>query len=477
MEDGSPTAPPPRRRRGARLLRDLRFRDHTRGSLLRSLFLLSVPLVTTSLSSVAFQLADLGFISRLGEDAVTAVVVSNQTFRQIVMIIVMGAGFGAQSIISRLIGDGRLDDAEHVAGQVVTGGFLFSLVIAVLGISLAEPMLALMNTSPEVRELGVPYLRLAMALHFGFVFVILFQAVLNGAGDATTPMVIAIMQSLVSLVFEWALIFGRLGLPELGVAGVAWGQGSGQLVCITLSLSVLLRGRSRVHVRLRHLVPDPRVMLAILGMAWAPALQMAGSFLVNAYFLILAGDFGPKAQAAYSIGMRISMVGPMFAFPIAGAAATLVGQNLGAGSVPRAWRALWTGLAVHAGLLVTIAAVLAFGRDPILGAFTDDPEVLRIGRELVLYQAGAFVFFSVYFVLFRALQGAGEVLPPMVLSVVNSVAVTLPLGWYLATRTDAGPTGLFVAMLVGAGTVTVALALWTLTGRWTRRVPQEPPPG
>lgn len=468
MSGAAPDTPPSTPPAGSGLWARMRERDHTRGHLAASLFVLAAPLLATSLSQVVFQLSDLKFISDIGEEAVTAVVVTNQSFRQVVMILVMGAGFGAQGMISRMVGQGRIDDADHAAGQIVTAGFLVSIAVAAVGLLFGEPMLAVMNVAPHVQELALPYLRIAFCMSFGWIFATLFGAILGGAGDATTPMLITLLQLFVSLSAEFALVYGYTPFPEYRVESIAVGQALGQLVGMTIALSVLFRGRARVHVRLRHLAPDPAVLRQLFRQAWAPAFQMVANFLVNVYFLRLAGDFGDKAQAAYSIGLRISMVGPMLAFPLAGACATLVGQNLGAGSVRRAWHSLWVGLAAHASLLCTVGTALLVWREPFVRLFADDPDVIALGSELVLYQAGSFYAWAFYFVCVRALQGAGDVVVPMALSTMNALLVTLPAGWYLATQAGRGPTGLFQATLIGAVVVTFALGLYVATGRWTR---------
>lgn len=448
-----------------------RDRDHTRGSLLASLAVLALPLLATSLATVGFQLVDLGFVSRLGEDATTAVIVANQSIRQLLFMFVMGASFGAQGLVARRIGERDVDGAERVTGQVVLIGAAFSLGVAVLGVAAPEAILRAMNVSDAVVAVGVSYVRWILLLNSGFVFVFLFNAVLNGAGDATTPLLITVVQTAVSLAAEWVLIFGAGPLPALGIDGVALGVAAGQLVGLALAARVLFRGASRVHLRRHHLRPDAAVIRRILALAWPPGLQMIGGFLVTVWFLRLAGEFGGRAQAAYSIGLRLSMVGPMLAFPLAGACATLVGQNLGAGDRGRAWRALGVGLAVHATLLWSLALALFAFRTPILAAFSDDPEVIRIGSELLAWQAGAFGFMGLYFVFFRALQGAGDVLVPMALSLGNSLLVTLPLGAWLAREGGGGlgPTGLFVASFAGAGVVTLATGAWVASGRWTHR--------
>ena len=447
----------------------MRDRDHTQGNLWMSLLVLATPLLATSLSSVAFQLGDLKLISAIGEEAVTAVVVTNQSFRQIVMILLMGASFGAQGMISRLVGEGRLDSAEHVAGQIVLAGGVISVLVATAGLVLGEYVLELMNTSPQVTALALPYLRISFVMSFGWIFVAFFAAILNGAGDSTTPMIVTLIHTAISLAAEYLLIYGYFGVPAMRIESVAVGQAVGQVLGVIISLAVLFRGTSRVHVRKQHLVPDPEVLVAIFKQAWAPALQMVGSFLVNVYFLRLAGEFSDKVQTAYSIGLRISMVGPMIAFPLAGACATLVGQNLGAGNVRRAWQSMWVGLAAHATILISIGVGLVIYRVEFTGFFTDDPEVIQLGSELLLYQGAAFIGWAFYFVFFRTLQGAGDVLIPMVMSTVNSLLITLPIGWYLATQANWGATGLFAATLTGAITVTAMTGAYIATGRWAEK--------
>jgi len=456
---------------GARssFLKRWRHRDHTRGNIFVSLAVLALPLIATSLlGGVLFQLVDLKLVSGLGEAATTAVIVTNQSWRQILTMAVMGASFGAQGQISRYVGAGDTDAAEHVAGQLVVLGIGVSCVVAVLGVAFARPMLEIMHVSAEVLEVGLPYVRLVFLLNLGFVFVFLFNAILNGAGDTSTPLVIMLTQTLVALVAEWCLIYGRLGAPQLGIRGVAIGLAIGHLTTMVLAFRVLFRGSSRVHLRRRHMIPDLRVIRGITALAWPPALQMMSGFLVSFFFIRLTGDFGDKAQTAYSIGLRLSMVGPMLSFPLAGACATLVGQNLGAGNTRRAWQVLGAGLLVHVAMLWSFAAIIFVFRKAILGLFTQDPEVIHIGSDLLFYQALSFVFVAFHLVFFRALQGAGDVVVPMIFSLVNALGLTVPLGVWLSTSRGMGPNGLFLASLIGAVAITLVTGVWVASGRWTR---------
>lgn len=454
-----------------------RHRDHTRGGLLTSLWVLSAPLLVSSLAGgVVFQLVDLGFLSRLGEEPMAAVIIANQGLRQFVMLALMGASFGAQALIARAVGEGSAERAGQLAGQVLLLGGAFYLVVALAGGFFPHTLFSLPGADASFYPYGVPYVRLAFVLSFGLVGVFLFNAILTGAGDTATPLFVQLLQTAAVLSAEWVLIFGHLGAPALGVRGVAIGAAIGQTAAMTLGLTVLFRGGARVHLRRRHLVPDPRVMREILALSWPPALHMMSALVTTFVFIRLAGRFGESVQAAYAIGLRLGMIVPAVCFPLATSCATLVGQSLGAGDVRRAWRAVGAGLLVNSPIMLTFALLTFLFRTPILSAFSDDPAVIGLGSEYLLYMSGAIASWAFYFVFLRALQGAGDVLVPMAFSLGNTFLLAIPLAYSLVTWTDAGPTGIWTAQLVSSICVTLATGAWLATGRWTRRAQTFPEP-
>jgi putative MATE family efflux protein len=465
----------PNPQRTAGRLSGWRDRDHTRGSLVGSLFVLALPMMASSLIFVAFQLTDLSFLARLGEAPMTAVIIVNQTLRQFVMMLVMGMSFGAQALIARAVGEGDIDRAERIAGQVVVLGGFAALLVACVGLFAAEALFSLPGPDESFRPYGVPYLRLTYLLAFGMMGVQLFSAILGGAGDTTTPLFVTAIQTGVAVFAEWLLIFGNLGAPELGVQGVALGIATGQVVAMTLGLVVLFRGRSRVHLRRRHLRPDPALLKQVLKLSWPPAIQMATNVAMTFTYLRLAGHFGETVQTAYAIGLRLGMIVPMIGFPLAGAAATLVGQALGSGNPRRAWHAIRVGLLVHGSVLWSFALVLLFFRADVMGLLTSDPEVIAIGTEYLLYLAGAFFAWAFYFVFLRSLQGAGDMLVPMVIS-LGSTLLAIPLAITLSLHTDLGRQGLWIAFLTSSWISTLGTGLRVATGRWARRAPHSPAP-
>jgi len=460
-------APPDAERRRPRI--DWRGRDHTRGRLTMSLLVLALPGLATSLSSVVFQLVDLTFISRLGDAAMASVVIVNQTLRQTFFMLLMGASFGTQALVAAAVGSGNVERAEHIAGQAIAIGASISLLLMCLGGFFPELLFSLPGPNPSFYEYGVPYVRLVFLLNFGVVGTLFFNSILAGAGDTTTPLFIMLFQAAVAISAEWLLIFGNLGAPALGVEGVAIGIAIGQISAMLVGLTVLFRGGARVHLRRHHVIPDLPVMRRIIRLSWPPAVQMLGSVATTYLFLRLTGEFGDAVQAAYAIGLRLGMIAPMVCFPLAGACATIVGQTLGAGKVPRAWRALGTGLAIHATVMFGFAGALLAFRNEILQFFTQDPEVLVVASEYLWYLAFSFMLWAFYFVFMRSLQGAGDVLVPMAISMGTTFGVTLPLAWVLVRYTSLGATGIWRAQLVGSVLLTLGTGFWVATGRWTRR--------
>jgi putative MATE family efflux protein len=427
---------------------------------------LSTPMLASAGLMMAFQLADLSFLAQLGDGPMAAVIIANQTLRQFVMMLLMGMSFASQALIARAIGKGDSERAEHVAGQLVLIGAVFSVLVACVGLAIPDLLFRVAGSDPSFAPYGVPYIRLIFALTFGMAGFQLFNAILAGAGDTTTPFYVMMVQTVVSIAAEWILIFGHLGAPELGVRGVAIGSATGQLIATAIGLAVLFRGRARIHLRRRHIKPDLATIRHILKLSWPPSLQMGVQALVVVIYVRLAGGFGESVQAAYAIGLRIGMLGPMICFPLASACATLVAQALGAGNVPRARHALRVGLALHCAVMWTIAAALYCFRAELMHLLSDDPAVIEVGTEYLQYLAGAFACWALYFVYFRALQGAGDMLVPMLISVGVSLGISVPLAYLLSNTM--GRQGLWLAFLITAAAVTAGTTWRVVSGRWIR---------
>lgn len=455
------------------LLERFRGRDHTRGSILASVAVLSLPSILMSVVGFGtFQLIDLRFLSQLGSAEVAAAGAANQTLRQAFMLLILGLTVATQMMIARLVGEGRVEQAEHAAGQ----SFLLGAAIAALGAVTCglfpEFFVALVTRDPEVAALGAIYVRIAFLTLGVMVSVQVFTSVLSGAGDSTTPMFISLCITPMSILAEWVLAFGHLGAPALGIAGIALGAALGGVTGAGVALWALFAGRCRVHLRARHLVPDPAQLRRLIALAWQPALHMVARTLIVVFFMALAGRLGGKVQAAYTIGLRVEMLAIMVAFPVANACATLVGQNLGAGDRRRVWQAVAAAAAVEAALLWPAAAALFLWRTQLVAWFASDPEVAAMATEYLGYSVVILLFYGFYFVAFRTLQAAGDMRTPMWISVSTALGLGAPLGYGLSTYTDLGASGMWMANFAYAMVNSALMMSWLLAGRWLDRAPR-----
>ena len=460
----------------ARGLARFRDHDHTRGSLVRSIAILALPAIVTSVAAQgSFQIVELWFLGELGPEAMAAAGSTNQTLRQIVFLLVLGLTSGSQMLIARAVGERDDAAAARVAGQTLVAGGSLWLLATVAGLFFAEPLVRLVTDDPAVIALGAAYIRVAFPFLITAIFTQLVTGILAGAGESTTPMIVGFIGTPLMLLGEWALGFGKLGLPALGVEGIAWGQGLGSAVGMVLLVAVLLGGRTRIHVRGHDLRFDGAVFARLAAVAWQPSLHMIARTSIVVGFMALAGRLGRDVQAAYTIGLRVEMLPIMIAFPLANACATMVGQNLGAGSLPRAWASIRVAYLLELALLWPCAAVVFFFRDSIAGAFSDDPAVVALASEYLFYASIVLGFYGLYFASFRALQAAGDMVSPMIIS-VSVAAIGLPVGWWLATRSGLGATGMWIANM-GYAAVNCALTIgWLWAGRWARRFENASPP-
>jgi putative MATE family efflux protein len=470
--DSSPKDLNPKRglsRGGLRALaQQFTHRDHTQGRLLISILVLALPAVLASSGMALFQLFDLRFLGQIGGEAVAAAGATNQTLRQIFQVSAFGLSVAIQMMIAFAIGRAALEEAEHIAGQ----SFLITSLLALLSIvsvGLFPNFFVSLIVNEEAVPMAEAYARITF---FFFAFNIFAQAangILVGSGDATTPMMIGLLQVPVAIFFEWALAFGHFGFPALGVEGIAYGTAIGGAFSFSMATFILFSGHSRVHLRVQHLRPDWAMLARIGKTMWQPALQMIARSAMIMVFMFLAGRIGSHVQAAYTIGLRIEMIAVMIAFPIANACATLVGQNLGAGNVDRAWRSVYVSAAVEVCILGPGAVALYLFRDAAVAVFTDDPAVAPHASEYLRYVSFILGFWGIYFVAFRALQAAGDMITPMLISLALALGLGAPLAIYLSSQPEYGASGMWIANVVYSTANTLAMLVWLSTGRWTQR--------
>jgi putative MATE family efflux protein len=440
-------------------------RDFTRGGLRRAVALLAIPMMLEMAMESVFAVVDVFFVARLGVDSIATVGLT-EAMLIIVFALAIGLSMAATATVARRIGEGDREGAAVAAVQVLLLGLLLSAAVSAVGLLGARRLLMLMGATPGVVAAGTGYTRCMLGGALTIVLLFLANAVFRGAGDAAIAMRALWLANAINIVLDPCLIFGLGPFPALGVTGAAVATNIGRGVGVLYVLSRLLRGRGRVAVAWRHLRVDGAVMARIGRVALggiAQYLVETSSWLLVTR--ILAG-FGGAVLAGYTIAIRVVVFTFLPAWGLSNAAATLVGQNLGAGRPRRAELSVWLTARYNLYFMGTAAIVLLLLPAPIVRVFTSDPAVVESGALVLRWIAACYLPLAYGLVVLAAFNGAGDTTTPTVIRLVTHWLGQLGLGWYLAHPLGLGPIGVLVAAVgadLGFGVIGIAAFR---RGRW-----------
>jgi putative MATE family efflux protein len=371
-------------------------------------------------------------------------------------------------MVARRIGEDDQRAAAHATTQTILLSLAASLGLAALGSTLAPQLLRLVGTAPEVMPLAVTYLRITLGGLFTMVLVFIINALFRGAGEAPTAMRVLFLCTAVNVVLEPVLVLGLGPVPQLGIAGAAWsfvaGFGSG----LIMQLIVLFRGRRCVHLDLRSLRPDLPLMGRILRIALPSTTQMTLRSSSRLAIVTLVGLFGTAAVAAYGVTNRLLTFAILPCFGFGNAGGTLVGQNLGACDPRRAENSAWW-VSGYAGLYtVVVVAFIVIFAPQLIELFVKDPTptVLTLGTQYLRIVGPSLLAMTLGIVLGRALDGAGNTVPAMVVNLVSLWGIEVGLSYLLATTFDLGATGIWWCRAIAGVVNGLMFALWFRRGAW-----------
>jgi putative MATE family efflux protein len=414
------------------------------------------------------SLIDLFWVGRLGSSAVASVAVSG-TVLMLLMPLLMGASTGTVALVARAIGAKRTDDANRAAGQSLMLALALGGLSGVVGLLLSGKVFGLLNPPPDIVTDGVAYLRISLLGSFTVFVLFIGNSALQGAGDAVTPMWIMAIANAVNMVLDPLFIYGLGPLPAMGVRGAAIATVIAQAVAATVCVSRLFSGRTLLHIRFSQWKPDIALSWRILRVGIPGAGQMLARSLMSAVMMGLVASCGTVAVAAYGIGLRFHMIILMPGFALGGGAATLVGQNLGAGKPRRAARAAWLATGINAAFMALAAALMMILAPELIRVFNSEVEVVQVGARYLRIVSPFYVFTAAGIVLGRALNGAGDSLTPMIITVLTLWGFQVPLAilfshlWHPATQ------GIWWAIVVATVLNGILVAAWFQTGRWKRK--------
>ena len=443
--------------------------DYTSGPIGRAILLLSIPMVLEMAMESVFAVVDIFFVSRLGADAVAAVGLT-ESLLTIVYALAMGLGIGATALVARRIGEKDAEGAAHAAVQAIVLALAIAAVLGVAGVLLAPRLLDLMGASPEVVATGLGYTRIMLGGEAAIIILFVVNAIFRGAGDAAIAMRVLWMANLVNIVLCPVLIFGLGPFPALGVTGAAVATTTGRSLGAAFAIWRLTRPDGRVPVARRHLRVDLRVVGQIVRLAGSASLQLIiGTASWTAMARILA-VFGSPVLAGYTVAMRVIVFAILPSYGMSNAAATMVGQALGAGKPDRAEKAVWKACLYNLAFLGIVGVVFVALAGPIVRLFSTDPEVVRHGATALRVVALGFPLYAFGMVLTQAFNGAGDTWTPTWINLGVFWFLEIPLAYVLAHTMGMGPTGAFWAITVAFSSLAVVSGVLFRRGKWKAKV-------
>jgi putative MATE family efflux protein len=441
--------------------------DFTALPVRRAVLLLAIPMVAEMLMESLFSLADIFWVSKLGA-AATATVVLTESMLVIVYSFAMGLSMGGAAIVARRIGEKDPSGAARAAVQAIGLGLGLAVVVGIVGALAGHRLLAAMGAGPEVVALGGRFSRTMLGGSVTVILLFMINAAFRGAGDPAIAMRTLWLANGINIVLGPVLVFGVGPFPAMGVTGAAIATTIGRGIGVVYQVCALAAGRGNLAVRREHLRFDRAVQATILRLSGTGIFQILIATTSWVGLTVVVTGFGSLAVAGYGIATRIVMFALMPSFGMANAAATLVGQNLGAGRPERAEQAVWRASFYNLIFLGSVGLLfIAFG-NVIVGAFSPDPVIVGYGTNALRIISAGFLLYAFGMVVTQSFNGAGDTRTPTLINLFCFWLLELPVAWLLAKPLGLGPKGVFIAVLIGFSTMAIVASLLFRRGAWKR---------
>lgn len=443
-------------------------RDFTEGPIGRAIFILAVPMVLEMLMESIFVVVDVFIVARLGADAIATVGLT-ESFMTILYALAMGVSIGAGAMVSRRVGEKDADGAAHTAAQVILLGLVTSLIIGGIGAFFAPQLLGFMGASSGVIA-HQSFTRVMLGGCASVVMLFLINSVLRSSGDAATAMRVLWLANGINIVLGPTLVFGWGPFPEMGIVGAAVATTIGRATGALFAFTRLLRPASRVRVRKPHFHFDPALIVRVINLSSAATFQVFIGMASWVGLVRIIAEFGSNALAGWTIGIRVIGFALLPSFGMANAAATMVGQSLGARKPERAEAAVWRAGKYNAVFLGIVGLLFVVFAPQVVRIFTPDPEVARYAIAALRTIACGFLFYAYGMVLTQAFNGAGDTRTPTWINLGIFWVLEIPLAWVLANTFGMGPMGAFLAATIAFCLLAVVSAMVFRRGRWKTRM-------
>jgi putative MATE family efflux protein len=442
-------------------------KNFTSGSINRAIVYLSIPMILEMIMESLFAVVDVFFVSQVSVDAVSTVGLTESVIT-LVYSIAIGLSMAATAIVARRIGEKNAEGASRSAVQAILIGVSISVVIGVTGFIFAADILRMMGGSEELIAEGVGYTQVAFATNVVIMLLFLLNGIFRGAGDASLAMASLWVANIINIILDPMFIFGIGPFPELGVMGAAVATSIGRGLGVVFQLVILLRGWGIIKIAARYWRPNWQLIKKMVKIGSSGTMQFLISSASWIFLMRIIAIFGSEAIAGYTISIRLIIFTILPAWGLANAAATLVGQNLGAGKPERAEQSVWKAAFYNMLFLLSVSIVFFTFARPLMSFFTDVPTVIDAGVLSLRIICVGYVFFAYGMVISQAFNGAGDTRTPMFINLFCFWMLEIPLSYFLSVTLGMGLAGVCWA-IAGSETVLAILAVIIFRkGRWKK---------
>ncbi|MFS4468434.1 MATE family efflux transporter [Maribacter sp. 2210JD10-5] len=439
--------------------------EFTSGSIRKAIFMLSVPMILEMLMESIFALVDIAYVSQVSVNAVATIGLTESVVT-LIYALAIGLSMAATAIVARRVGEKDISGAKEAAVQAIALGILISLLVGVFGFVYAKDILSLMGAEPDLIAEGYGYTKLLMGGNITIMLLFLINAIFRGAGDASIAMWTLVLSNGLNIILDPLFIFGWGPIPEYGVMGAAIATNIGRGSAVLFQIGILFFGWSRIRLALKDLVLNIKVMINLIRVSLGGIAQFLIGTSSWVFLMRMMSEFGSEVLAGYTIAIRVMLFTLMPSWGMSNAAATLVGQNLGAKKLERAETSVWKTGKYNAYFMGLVSIVyLLFAKD-IVGWFNDTPAVIENGGLCLQIIAAGYIFYAYGMVVTQAFNGAGDTGTPTRINLIAFWAFQLPFAYLAAFYFNLGAIGVFMAITLAEVLLAVISIFLFKRGKW-----------
>lgn len=439
--------------------------DYTQIPLKRAIFLLAVPMIVELLGESAFAIVDIYFVGTLGSSAVATVGLT-ETYLFLLYSISMGFSMGVTAIVSRRIGEKKKEEASSTAVQAIFIAILCAIPFSIAGLFFSKDLLRFMGGDAWAIEHGYHYTQWMLGGNVIIVLLFVINAIFRGGGDASIAMRVLWIANGINCLLVPLLVHGLGPIPAMGIEGAAIGTTIGRGTAVAIQLWTLFTSDKNIRVKFSQLVLNAKILVHIIKTSIGGVGQMIVSMTSWIFLMRILSDVGSEAAAGATIALRIMIVTMMPAWGLSNAAATLVGQNLGAGQPDRAESSVWKIGVYNTFFMVAVSIVYFFGNEWLMRLFSDDPKVISIGGEWLRILSYSYFVYGWWMVSVQAFNGAGDTRTPTRINLVFFWLIQIPLCWFLAIHQGWSHSGVFWGVFISETSVGLFTTWLFSKGKW-----------